>query len=98
MRFSGDKLREARSTAKGRPTQIDLAAALRRRGFGTTQTQVSRWEAGQEPRRYIRDALARELGCSVSDFYEESDEDAPLTREEAALLLRKMERLLVGAK
>lgn len=68
-RFSGRKLTDLR----GKKTQTDLANALRSRGFGTTQTQVSRWESGQEPRKYIRDAIAAELGCAVDDMYEAED-------------------------
>lgn len=71
-RFSGERLRQLR----GRRDQTDLAAALRRRGFGTTQTQVSRWESGQQPRRYILEALAKELGCKVSDLFEDADEES----------------------
>ena len=72
-KFSGEKV----AAARGKRTQIDLAAALRGRGFGTTQTQVSRWESGQQPRRYILDALADELGVSVDDLFEEVQADAP---------------------
>lgn len=73
-KFSGEML----ETARGRRTQTDLAMALRRRGFGTTQTQVSRWESGQEPRLYIREALAAELGVRLDDLYIEVPEaDAP---------------------
>lgn len=80
-RFSGERVRKLR----GRRTQIDLAAALRKKGFGTTQTQVSRWEAGQAPRAYILPALAAELGCEVADLFEESEEDSelPLHRDKA---------------
>jgi len=71
QRFSHRKLKELR----GKRDQTDLAAALRRRGFGTTQTQISRWEGGQEPRAYILPALAEELGVAVDDLFE--DVDAP---------------------
>jgi len=73
-KFSGQKLREARGKYR---TQTELAAALQRRGHGTTQTQVSRWEAGQEPREYIREALAAELNVKVDDLYEDVPDDAP---------------------
>lgn len=69
-KFSGDKVKELR----GSRTQSELAFALNRRGFGTTQTQVSRWESGQRPRRYILDALAEELGVQPDElFVEETD-------------------------
>lgn len=72
-RFSPEKLEKLR----GRRTQTDLAYALRRRGFGTTQTTVSRWESGQEPRSQVMAALAAELGVKVDELYEgEDDEDA----------------------
>lgn len=80
-RFSGQRLRDLR----GKRNQTDLAAGLQRRGFGTTQTQISRWESGQSPRRYILPALAAELGCQVGDLFEAADDEeddlnAPLTR------------------
>lgn len=72
-RFAHEKLKELR----GRRNQTDLAAAMQRRGHGTTQTQVSRWEAGQEPRAYILPDLAAELGVTVNDLYEDAADDAP---------------------
>lgn len=73
QKFSGAKLREAR----GKRSQTDLAVALQLRGFGTTQTQVSRWEAGQQPRKYILEALASELHVHVDDLFEAVPDDAP---------------------
>jgi len=80
-KFSGQKLKEYR----GRRNQTDLAAALQRRGLGTTQTQISRWESGQTPRKYVLPLLAAELGCEIAELFEptegeEDDLDAPLTR------------------
>lgn len=73
-RFSGQKLREAR----GKRNQTDLAAALQRRGFGTTQTQISRWESGQTPRAYILAPLADALGVKLDDLLEDDPaDDAP---------------------
>jgi len=65
-RFSGDKLVELR----GLTTQTDLANQLRQQGYGTTQTTVSRWENGQEPRRYMLKPLAVALGCDIDDLFE----------------------------
>lgn len=79
-RFSGERLKEAR----GKRNQTDLAAALQRRGFGTTQTQISRWESGQTPRRYIRAALAEELGVKIGDLYEDDGADDAPFQERAA--------------
>lgn len=72
-KFSGQKLREAR----GKRNQTSVAAGLQRRGHGTTQTQVSRWEAGQRPRDYILEDLASEVGLTVDDLFEEVPDDAP---------------------
>jgi transcriptional regulator with XRE-family HTH domain len=89
-RWSGENLKEIR----GKRNQTSLAAGLQHRGFGTTQTQVSRWEAGQRPRRYIVEAIAAELGCKVDELFDnddeesESDLDAVLTRQAVASIAR----------
>lgn len=92
QRFSGEKLKQLR----GKRNQTDLAAALQRRGFGTTQTQISRWESGQRPRKYILEALAAELRCSVDDLFDDEEEDedllAPLMRDVEALLRERLVR------
>lgn len=93
LKFSGEKLRKAR----GKRTQFDLASAMRQRGFGTTQTQVSRWEAGQAPRQYILGALAAELGCRVADLFEEDDSEMPLSRGEQVQFFSLLEKLGVRA-
>lgn len=72
-KWNGAKVTELR----GRRTQSDLAASLVRRGHGTTQTQVSRWEAGQKPRKYILPDLAAELGATPDDLFESVPDDAP---------------------
>lgn len=64
--LSGERLRVLRNAA--RLTQHDLATKLRRRGFGTTQTTVSRWEDGQLPHSSVLSALADELGVSLADL------------------------------
>lgn len=69
--FSGQRLERLR----GKKTQTDLANALRGRGFGTTQTTVSRWESGQEPRSYILPALADELDVTVDELYGDDDDE-----------------------
>lgn len=92
-RWTGRQLEERR----GRRTQTDLADALRRRcpGLGTTQTQVSRWESGQQPRKLVLPHLAAELGCSVDELFDadedeesEADLDAVLTRQAVATIVR----------
>jgi len=77
MASFGERLKQIREAR--RLTQHDLAHRLRQRGFGTTQTTVSRWESGQAPRGYVLAALAAELGVTVDELLGSSDED-----EEAA--------------
>lgn len=72
QRWSGQRLVDLR----GRKTQTDLANALRERGFGTTQTTISRWESGKVPRGYVLPALAAELGCSVDELFVEDEAEA----------------------
>jgi len=73
-RVSGSKIRKFREDRK--LLQHDLASRLRGRGYGTTQAQISRWEAGQEPRAYVLSALAAELGVKVDDLYGDEDAEA----------------------
>ncbi len=73
QRFSGERLQKLR----GLTTQTDLANALRRRGFGTTQTTVSRWESGQVPHSAVMPALAAELGVPIESLYAQVEDDAP---------------------
>ncbi len=72
-RVSGSKIRELRE--RRRLLQHDLAQRLRERGYGTTQTTVSRWESGQEPRAHILPALAAELGCEIEELFGDDDEE-----------------------
>lgn len=97
MTFSGRRLEELRS--RRRLTQHDLASGLRARGFGTTQTTVSRWEHGQQPDGVVLPALAAELECSISDFYapdSEDDEeaDSPLSHDDVDLYLSLHARVM----
>lgn len=71
---SGTKIRELRESR--RLTQHDLASILRRAGFGTTQTTVSRWEDGQKPQSSVIPALAEALGVGLLDLYSDEDEEA----------------------
>lgn len=70
--FSGARLREIREA--NRLLQHDLADRLRKRGFGTTQVTVSRWENGQAPRSSVMAALADELGVKVDELYQDEEE------------------------
>lgn len=78
QRFAPWKLVEARKAAG--LNQTELAARLLKIS-GTTQTQVSRWENGQTPRKYVIAALAKALGVSAVDLYEDVED------EEAAALM-----------
>lgn len=92
--FSGVRLEALRN--ERRLTQHDLASRLRERGFGTTQTTVSRWESGQHPNGAVLPALAAELGCAIADLYgDDEDEEAAsmsLSRDEK---VQQLSRLLV---
>lgn len=97
-RFSGDRLQQLREDRH--LLQHDLADRLRRRGFGTTQTTVSRWENGQEPRASVLSALADELGVTVDELYgdaedSEAAEMAPLAADTFADMLRAEIRAVV---
>lgn len=99
LRFDGRQV----TARRGLKTQTDLANALRDRGFGTTQTTVSRWESGQEPRRHVIDALASELGCKARDLYTDDEAEAasmaagsPLTPQELEMLGVLMGRLITA--
>lgn len=89
--FSGSRLEERR--LRRRLTQHDLASRLRSRGFGTTQTTISRWESGQQPNAAVLPALAIELDCSIGELYgpagdpDDEEADAPLSRDEMDLYL-----------
>lgn len=72
-RFSGENLHRIRE--QRRILQDDLAHQLRRRGFGTTQATVSRWENGQEPRAHVIGALADILGVTVDELYGDAEEE-----------------------
>lgn len=72
-RVDGSKLARLRTAKKF--DQTELATRLRKRGLGTTQATVSRWENGQEPSAYALPAIAAELGVSIEDLYADADED-----------------------
>lgn len=75
MASFGETLKRVRESKN--LTQHDLASRLRERGYGTTQTTVSRWESGQEPRGYVLAALAEELGVKVDELFgADEDEEA----------------------
>lgn len=86
--FSGVRLEALRN--KHRFTQHDLASRLRERGFGTTQTTISRWESGQQPNGAVLPALAAELGCAIADFYGDDADD----EEAASMALSREEKVL----
>lgn len=53
---------------------------MRKRGHGTTQTTVSRWESGQVPHASMLPSLAAELGCTVDELFDDDDEEAASMR------------------
>ena len=81
MRFDGGRLKELRVARKW--DQHRLAEAARTHGVGVTQSQVSRYENGQEPSARNALALANALDVDVADFFangskadDEDDEEA----------------------
>lgn len=77
MRFNGGKLKALRDSRKW--DQHRLAEAARAHGTGITQSQISRYENGQEPSGRNAMALAAALGVTVEELYGADAED-----EEAA--------------
>lgn len=75
-------------------TQHDLANRLRDRGFGTTQTTVSRWESGQVPRGYVARALADELGTTIDDLFADDDEEAASMQPTSDLFSELLDRAI----
>lgn len=73
MTAFGLRVKQIRESKK--LTQHDLATRLRERGYGTTQTTVSRWESGQVPRGYMAHALAEELGTTLDKLYASDDDE-----------------------
>lgn len=97
--LEGSRIKSLRESRK--LTQHDLASSLRRAGFGTTQTTVSRWEAGQSPHSSVIPALAEALGVEVAELYgaDDEDEDAALSRETDMLrALRDQLTLALGER
>lgn len=78
MNFDGARLKQLRVGRKW--DQHRLAEAARSHGVGITQSQISRYENGQEPSGRNLLALASALDVDASDLYgDTSDEE-----EEAA--------------
>lgn len=57
----GEKLKAARKAAG--LSQVELAEMV-----GCTQKDISRWEAGREPKALTLKRLAQALGCSMDDL------------------------------
>lgn len=72
VRFDGDRLRALRTARKW--DQHRLAEAARTHGVGITQSQVSRYENGQEPAARNAMALAAALQVDVADFFANGSE------------------------
>jgi transcriptional regulator with XRE-family HTH domain len=69
-------------------SQQQLADRLGRRGFGTTQETVSRWEHGQQPRGWVREALAEELGVPLDELYGDDDDASVHLSQDLVVVLR----------
>lgn len=95
MEMFGSRLRRIRE--ERHLTQTDLAHRMRDRGFGTTQTTVSRWESGQIPQGFVWRALAAELGTTVDELFgsDEDEEAAPADemREAFDMFVALMDRI-----
>lgn len=66
----GFKIRKLRLSAQ--LSQNDLAARM-----GVTQGAVSQWETGESnPQVSALPELARALGCSIDDLYDDTDQGA----------------------
>lgn len=83
VRFDGNRLKELRGQRKF--DQHRLAEAARAHGVGMTQSQVSRYENGQEPSGRSAIALAKALGVKPEALYgddaDEEDSLAPLAAD-----------------
>lgn len=74
MRFDGEKLKALRVSRRW--DQHKLAEAAREHGrVGITQSQISRYENGQEPSGRNALALAGALNVEVRDLYSGSPDD-----------------------
>ena len=74
VRFDGRKLKALRGSRSW--DQHKLADAARTHGVGITQSQVSRYENGQEPGGRNALALAKALDVKVEELYsDDEDED-----------------------
>lgn len=90
VRFDGVKLRELRRGRKW--DQHRLAEEARKRATGITQSQISRYENGQEPSGRNAVALASALGVTVESLYASGDAD---DEESDPMSLDEMLRLRV---
>lgn len=94
MRFDGTRLKALRTAKKW--DQHRLAEAARAHGVGITQSQVSRYENGQEPSARNALALASALTVDVREFFANGSEpslDTDGDDEEADPLVALMHAL-----
>lgn len=73
MQFDGSRLKALRTTRKW--DQHRLAEAARAHGVGITQSQISRYENGQEPSGRNVLAIAAALGVEPKALYGETAEE-----------------------
>lgn len=77
MRFDGEKLKALRSSRRW--DQHRAAEECRRHGVGITQSQISRYENGQEPSGRNTLALAAAFGVEPRDLYSaDAEEEEPV--------------------
>lgn len=96
MNFDGARLKALRTSRKW--DQHKLAEAARAHGVGITQSQISRYENGQEPSGRNLLALASALDVEATELYggdeDEEVSSLPVGAEQAFLeALRPLARL-----
>lgn len=75
VRFDGKKLKALRESRSW--DQHRLAETARTLGTGITQSQISRYENGQQPGGHNAMAIAKALGVPVDELYDsEADEES----------------------
>ena len=91
MQFAGSRLRSLR--LERRLDQHTLAERARSYGVGVTQSQISRYENGQEPSGRNALALASALVVDVIELYED-DRDADSDDDEDSDAMEALTRAL----
>lgn len=93
VRFDGTKLKTLRDARTW--DQHRLAEAARAHGVGVTQSQISRYENGQQPSGRNAMAIAAALGVEPRELYGEPDAEAASMTSASADALYEALRALV---